>query len=201
MNWMDDRDSTEIDLTSVDIGLQGGVVGSNQTPLTSQFTDIGLQSYMDRAPVPRVWANTPTNTPAAGGNTVIIWNRTLALCHDPFNMLDAAGGVTLPLDGYYSLEWTGSGNTALAGGSNYMQWGWQIFSVGVFVGLHLHTQATGALTSYQGSSTWKGPLRAGDKVAAMVGNATAGAYTMTAVTSFMSVTWEAPYDILSPRGG
>ena len=52
MNWMDDRNIQDIDLTSVDVGLQGGVIGQNQSPLTTQITDAGFQSYLQRAPIP-----------------------------------------------------------------------------------------------------------------------------------------------------
>ena len=186
MSWMDERIVT----SDIQTAVQSQTIQTALEANTSKITDAGFQSYLTSAPIPRFQYTTITGTYATGAVTNTNWTTVNAI--DPYAMMaPATGSITIPIDGFYQLNF--GLKTVAVGAAGYIEVGWITGGVNRIS----TTLATGgaALGTFYGLSAPYGAFwRQGTVLNTWIGNTTGGAFTAASFDFiYVSGVWCAPY--------
>lgn len=173
-------------ISDVQIAIQSQAIQTALESNTSKITDLGFQSFLTTAPIPRFYNNSViTSVHGAASNVVTTYNA--AVTFDPYKTFNAATGTwTAPISGFYH-HWYNLTCTGGAGGFIQLIF---LTSAGTAYSSVFANAAAGTAL-YQLEVNTIVPHTAGDTVRLQIGNNTVAGLTL--MVPLWGSVWTAPF--------
>lgn len=203
MSWIENRD-----VSTIQSAIQSQTVQTAIDSNTSKITDTGFLSFLQNAPIPRLFLAQQSTQSVAGVTTTLLQWGGAAKIHDPYNMQPASANtlIQIPVDGYYTFtcqcKFSAVGNYS----GRFMQW-LTVTSKRLGGAAEL---AQGFFGDGAGESANQGnvnmtinlPFNAGDSFTVSVShNGGAGITTAGANLTWLGGGWIAPYNQYTTGSG